>query len=83
MAAGRSAARAGGGGVGSSHVCQAVAAAAAAALTRLHRLPPFLPLLRPGLWVLQPWTEPACSQEGELRGAPGSADWPAAWGRPL
>lgn len=68
-AAGRSAAWAGGGGVGSSHVCQAVAAAAAA-LTWLRRLPPFLPLRRPSLWDLQPWTELACSQEGELRGAP-------------
>lgn len=75
-------ARAGGGGVGSSHVCQAVAAAAAA-LTRLHRLPSFLPLPRPVPQVLQPWTEPACIQEGELRGAPASADWPAAWARPL
>lgn len=72
-AEGRSAAWAGGGGggVGSSHVCQAIAAAAAAAapLTGLQRLPPCLPLRRPSLWDLQPWTELACSQEGELRGA--------------
>lgn len=68
-AAGRSAAWAGGGGVGSSHVCQAIAAAAAA-LTWLHRLPPFLPLRRPSLWDLRPWTELACSQDGGLRGAP-------------
>lgn len=33
--------------------------------------------------VLQPWTEPACIQEGELRGAPASAEWPSAWARPL
>lgn len=78
-AAGRSAARAGGGGVGSSHVCQA----GAAALTRPRRLPPFLPLPRPGLWAPQPWTEQACSQEGELRGAATSASSPAACARPL
>lgn len=42
-----------------------------------------LPLPRPGLWALQPWTEQFCSLDGEVRGAPASADSPAAWARPL
>lgn len=42
-----------------------------------------LPLPRPGLWALQPWTEQSCSLDGEVRGAPASADSPAAWARSL